>query len=115
MTREIQPQEVKLVRALLKLAGENDPRWEQQVHEARVEPLNDGGMGSFRFEPRDPHRHFGRELVRAAALDRDNIRVEMALIADDKDDLFELEIWKVNFAPLVTLPEPEALKVVRES
>jgi hypothetical protein len=81
-------------------------------HEAQVRDLLDGGMGGVRFVNMDS-RHFGREITRAKYQDSDGIIVGIALSTDDQGDLFELDFWKVNFAPLKRYPAPQDISVVK--
>jgi hypothetical protein len=64
-----------------------------------VEEMNDGGMGSLLFVG-SQDRSFGRSLGEAEFNDADGTLVSVALNADQHGDLFELDIWKVDFSPL---------------
>ncbi|MEG2802620.1 hypothetical protein [Stenotrophomonas sp.] len=68
-----------------------------------VEDMDDGGMGSIRFVSDKLDRHLGEELVRKVFLDEDGVEVIVTLSLDNDGDLFELDIWKVDFSPVVSL------------
>lgn len=68
--------------------------------DALVKPMMDGGMGSLRFVNSHPNRRFGRKLGEAQFTDSDGILVSATLNADQFGELFELDIWKVDFSPL---------------
>lgn len=72
---------------------------------ARVEEMNDGGMGSLRFYTSDVRpRRFGEQLVGKEFVDSDGIPVMVAVNLDEHGDLYELDIWKVDFSPLKQFP-----------
>ncbi|MFG6110515.1 DUF6984 family protein [Stenotrophomonas nematodicola] len=68
-----------------------------------VEDMDDGGMGSIRFVSDKPDRRLGEELARETFLDEDDVEVIATLSLDNYGDLFELDIWKVDFSPVVSL------------
>ncbi|AFL88567.1 hypothetical protein Terro_2670 [Terriglobus roseus DSM 18391] len=77
--------------------------------DARVEFMKDGGMGSLRFTGLGP-RKMDHELIAVRARDEDGMGLEISLNVDQDGDLFELDIWRVDFKPLLRLPEPGELK-----
>lgn len=88
----------------------------QSQKEVLVEEMQDGGMGSLRFfaEP-GRKRRMSRELVSAEFIDDDQIPVLLSVNLDEDGELFELDIWKVNFSPLKRYPRPEDLRVSEAS
>lgn len=79
--------------------------WKQTL---MVSPMDDGGMGSLLLYPEGKiisGRKFGRLLFEVEFRDADGVAVIASLNLDQHDDLFELDIWKVNFDPLIRLPE----------
>jgi hypothetical protein len=73
-----------------------------------VTPMDDGGMGSLILYPDGKitaGRNFGRMLFDVQFKDADNVDVIASLNLDQNGDLFELDIWKVNFDPLIRLME----------
>jgi len=67
-------------------------------------------MGSIR-SARDERRIFGKVLAEAQCTDEDGVCVSIAINADNKGDLFEVDIWKVDFSPLKRYPKPSDLRV----
>ena len=70
--------------------------------------LDDGGMGSIRFGS-DSQRKYGKDLIQVKYFDSDKTLVIITLIEDDKQDLFELEMWKVDFSELKQYPTPDKI------
>jgi hypothetical protein len=79
-----------------------------------VEEMNDGGMGSLLLLPKgviDVGRSFGQRLVEGAFTDADGVPVSVAVNVDTEGRLYELDMWKVNFARLLSLPDPSHLRI----
>ncbi len=73
-----------------------------------VAEMDDGGMGSLRLAPEgkdDPDRAFGRAGEQLEFADADGIPVIASLYLDDAGAPLELEMWKVDFTPLVRIPD----------
>lgn len=68
--------------------------------------LKDGGMGSVRLVEGadDSRRRMGRELVAVSYTDEDQVPVLISLNVDERGHLFEIDIWKVDFKPLLRYP-----------
>ncbi|QQO17442.1 hypothetical protein JJB99_15535 [Bradyrhizobium diazoefficiens] len=64
-----------------------------------VEDMNDGGMGSLRFVG-SLDRRLGKCIGEAEFDDADGVLVSVALNVDQRGELFELDLWKVDFSPL---------------
>jgi len=70
-----------------------------------VEEMNDGGMGSLRFCSRDGRsRHLGAQLIEREFIDSDGVPVIVTINLDDHSELYELDVWKVDFSPLKRFP-----------
>ncbi|MDR3322641.1 MAG: hypothetical protein LBS89_00345 [Zoogloeaceae bacterium] len=70
-----------------------------------AEEMNDGGMDSLRFfASDDAHRCFEKQLLERQFIDANEISVPVVVNLDDQGDLFELDIWKVDFSPLKQFP-----------
>lgn len=69
-----------------------------------VESMADGGMGSLAIDRDDPTLRFGRCVAQCEFLDADGVKVEAALNCDTADRPMEVDVWKVNFAPIVQWP-----------
>ena len=99
-------QELRFVAYMIREGkGELSARWSETL---MVAPMDDGGTGSLLLYP-DGRIHagrtFGRTLHEVEFKDADHVAVVAALNLDQYGDLFELDIWKVNFDPLIRLPE----------
>ena len=75
-----------------------------------VMPMSDGGMGSFtifktEIETRE-NRKFGRQISEYEFIDDDNIPVLVSLNVDEDDNLFEVDIWKADYNPVINLRLP---------
>lgn len=67
-----------------------------------VEPMDDGGMGSLRLSNK-----IGSAPRIAAELlftDADGVEVIVSLFVDEDGTPLELDIWKVNYEPVVEIP-----------
>lgn len=107
--RPLQPQELALVKFMIS-AGSRDELL-SALPESLVEEMQDGNMGSLRFvTPEDPDRRYGSKIVEAEFTDADGVLVSVALNLDDRGNLFELDLWKVDFSPLERYPKPEDLR-----
>ncbi len=81
-----------------------------------VRRMNDGGMGSLRFEPKtDEQRVFGGVLAEAQFLDRDGVSVCAAINLDKAGNLYELDLWKVDNSALIDFPEPSEITLISKS
>ena len=79
--------------------------------ESLVEEMQDGNMGSLRFVTLEyPDRRYGSMIVEAEFTDADGVLVSVALNLDDRGNLLELDIWKVDFSPIERYPKPEDLR-----
>ena len=74
-----------------------------------VQPMSDGGMGSLAFAPLGTGRRFGSSAAECHFRDSDEVLVSAALYLDEAGAPFELDIWKVDFAPLHRWPAREDL------
>lgn len=73
-----------------------------------VSPMDDAGMGSLVLFPRgktDANRSFGRLAAEFQFKDTDRVEVLASLNLDQNNELFELDIWKMNFDPLRQFPD----------
>lgn len=109
MSRKPTREELEIVKWLLSLSGA-DASLEGQLDRIDVEDMTDGGMGGIRFihGSGEPGK-LGRELVVAKGVDLDGTELSIALNLDQFGRLFELDIWKVDFSPLLALPAANTL------
>lgn len=78
----------------------------------KVEELADGGMGSIRFihpESPDEPMSLGQWVVAGEFQDTDGVIVSLAINVDKRNQLYELDLWKVDFSPLRRFPDPTAV------
>jgi len=77
----------------------------KSLSDCRVEEMSDGGMGSLRFSPQDGRpRRLGERLLDAEFADVDGVPIMVRVNLDDCGELYELDIWKVDFSPVVRFP-----------
>jgi hypothetical protein len=107
--RRLLPTELDVIEALVRAVPGHE-HLADDLANARVVEMDDGGMGSLRFAPSDDRRReFGSEISSAEFADDDGVLVSLALYVDQFGELFELDSWKVNFEPLVRFPEARSL------
>jgi hypothetical protein len=72
-----------------------------------VKPMDDGGMGSLFLFPNEgiiTNRMLGEQVSEFEFFDKDGIKVIASLNIDQEGNLFELDIWKTDYSPLIELP-----------
>ena len=87
----------------------------ERVETLEVEMMNDGGMGSIRFAPLDGARSFGATVAEALFEDDDGTPIVASLNVDSSGELYEVDIWRVDFGPLKRWPDFGAVKAISES
>jgi len=102
--RILRQEEYSVICALLSDQGILSVAFSEFLGQARVRDMEDGGMGSIRFEPYSSRR-YGKTLAEAQYTDADGVPVSIALNADEDGLLFELDFWKVDFSPLICYPK----------
>jgi hypothetical protein len=84
----------------------------ERVGELWVQEMPDGGMGSLyicKLTKDASDRRFGRRISELLLNDADGVTIIASLNVDRDGDLYELDVWKTNFAPLIRLdPNPVA-------
>ena len=98
--------ELNLIRYLVDKAAlaRISSEWPQTL---LVSSMTDGNMGSLLLFPDGKvtnNRNFGQCVSEYQFIDVDNINALASLNIDQNEQLFELDIWKTNFTPLVSLP-----------
>ena len=79
---------------------------------AMVQPMADGEMGSLRFAApscESKQRRLGEVFAEGTFTDRDGMPVSFSVNLDDRGGLFELDIWRVDFKPLQSLPSEDGV------
>ena len=69
-----------------------------------VRPMSDGGMGSIAIAPFDSSRKLGSSPAECHFYDLDGVPVSAELNLDQNGEPFEIDIWRVDFAPTVGWP-----------
>lgn len=103
--RELNLQEKKLLEELISRSNIKIPsNWKNDL---LVSPLHDGKMGSLTLFPHNTlnkERHFGVQVSECQFKDIDGVPVIASLYLDKDNELFELDIWKVDFSKLEMIP-----------
>jgi hypothetical protein len=96
--------EIKLIEILIKKSSLEFINWKDSL---MVEPIDDGNMGSLTLLPNGYYAKKKRSLKQISEyefLDLDGVLVSVALYIDRMSgELYELDIWKVNFEPLIEI------------
>ena len=76
------------------------------VQNLKAESMKDGGMGSLHFftDTKDPK--FGGSVAEYEFKDEDDIPVFVTLMVDQNGEIFELDMFKGDFSPLIAWPNP---------
>jgi hypothetical protein len=113
--RKLRKEEMDLITAMLRHSPKSNEVL-RSLSERLVEDMKDGGMGSLRFKDADNRkRRLGKKIAEAKFTDEDGIPVSAVLNLDDKGQLFELDMWKVDFSALKRYPRPEELRLTQPS
>lgn len=67
--------------------------------------MNDGGMGSLLLQPLVRGSRMGKRASDVKFRDSDGVDVIASLNLDDAGNPLELDIWKVDFKPLIRIPD----------
>jgi hypothetical protein len=105
--RPLLEREIPLMRSLLAMARRQDP-----LDGLLVEPLADGEMGSLQIGAMGSSRKFGRSVAEAEFTNLDGVLVVATLNADTDGQLLELDMWRVDFAPLQRWPDEHEVRPV---
>jgi hypothetical protein len=106
MERALKPEELALLRSMLESAAREDLI--EKLDDANVVEMKDGGMGSLRFITNATK--MDSVLCEAEGVDADGVPLEISINVDEHGSLFELDIWKVDFTPLQSYPQPLSLR-----
>ena len=109
--RLLKAEEVLLMKALLMANPKIAEIIVPTLDTTFVENMNDGGMGSLIFISctDDSNRKIGKTLAEAEFLDEDQVPVFVQLNLDNYNQLFELDIWKVDYSPVSRYPNLEQI------
>lgn len=111
--RHLKEAEKILIKKLLVIAKKNIQP--SELDSMEVQEMSDGGMGSLYIVNQKKEagsRKFGNQIAEFQYADADGVLISAALNVDKDDDLFELDVWKVDFSPVIELEpqEPNASK-----
>jgi hypothetical protein len=95
--RPIKPEERTLIRHMLGMI----PGGDKYSIPEEVENLGEGGMGGIQLSANGEH---SSDLVEAAYTDEDGRKVLLTLTANERGELFDLDIWKMDFSSLRRYP-----------
>ena len=88
---------------------EDPGAWAGRLDYLKVRDMPDSGMGSLCFVSpmRSPHeRRFGRRVAELQFNDVDGVAILASLNVDDEGELYELDIWRTDFKPVIKLSPP---------
>ena len=103
--RKLTSQEICLLKELMEKGNFLPPfDWENNL---LVSEMQDGGMGSLLLYPsgivEDEHRTFGIQISECVFKDTDNVNIIASLNLDENGNLYELDIWKTDYSPVIQL------------
>ncbi|MCB2100229.1 MAG: hypothetical protein KDE22_05130 [Rhodobacterales bacterium] len=106
MKRKLRNEEILLISILVKYAGKEHAYLLDNIENLFAEEMNDGGMGSLLIFGNDNvDRKLGKCIAEASFCDDDETPVIVGLNIDNYQDLFELDMWKADGSPLISLPD----------
>ena len=101
--RSLKKEELPLVRFMIQKAG-----IDVDVQNLKVESMDDGGMGSLHFFTETKEPKFGESVAEYEFKDEDGIPVFVTLMIDQNGNIFELDMFKGDFSPLIKWPNPQS-------
>ena len=100
--RDLKPHEQELIEQLINASPEFQAI---SLESVQVKSLQDGGMGSLRLACECQRPLLGQTISEYRFADSDGVEVITCLNLDQQGHLFELDIWKTDFSPLITWPK----------
>lgn len=100
--RKLKEGEINLIEYLAEKA--KYPLSKNWYDEFMASPMDDGGMGSIILIPDNlspQKRIFKAQISDCIIKDSDNKDILISLNIDQNDNLFELDIWKCDFSPVI--------------
>ena len=100
--RLLKSHEEKLIKSLLMKNSSLAKLFIPLLDTVLVEDADDGGMGGLRFisHINNADRTIGQKVAETEFIDEDGVLVSVELSLDNNNQLFELDIWKVDYSPL---------------
>jgi hypothetical protein len=77
-----------------------------------VYTMDDGGMESIRFVDKKGKHGYQKDLIHAEYNDEDGIPVFITLDLNTANELYELDMFKGDFSPLLRYPKPNNLRII---
>ena len=111
--RELREDELRVLRKMLTQTGVGTG-FEEKLASVKVQTMADGEMGSIRFyngRNRSP-LDYGGEIAEAAFQDIDGMPVSVTLSVDKTGQLFEMDVFKADFSPLIRYPDLKDLAII---
>jgi hypothetical protein len=111
--RELRAEELGVIRKILSRIAFGT-ELENRLAAMKVQTMADGGMGSIRFyngRERSP-LDYGGQIAEAAFQDADGVPVSVTLSVDATGDLFEMDVFKADFSPLIRYPDLKDLAII---
>ena len=113
--RLLKAYEIELIKALLITNSKSTEIIIPALDTVLVQELDDGGMGGLRFMSpiADSDRSLGKTVAEAEFLDEDGVPVSIQLNLDKNNQIFELDVWKVDYSPVSRWPDLDQI-VIKE-
>ena len=111
--REFTVEEIGIISFLLRAAKKDEVYISNFFSNTKCSNMDDGGMGSLRFVSSGKGfsidaQKFGGEISSCHFTDEDGVWVSAALYIDSSGCPFELDMWKVDFSPLIRIPNDDS-------
>jgi hypothetical protein len=106
--RPLKGSEKALLARLSAQLGDAAP-WVDRLDSLRVQDMPDDGMGSLYFASDTKvleGRKFGRRVAELQFDDADGVVILASLNVDTVGELYELDIWRTDFKPVIRLNPP---------
>jgi len=106
MERDLNKKEYELLKYLLDSVKNN----KFIIDNLKVIDMEDGGMGSLyivSLENRES-RIMEKSIVEKQFYDVDGVPISVSVNIDTNEELFELDIWKADFNPVINYPKPDS-------
>jgi hypothetical protein len=100
--RLLKSHEAKLIKILLLKNSSLAKIFIPLLDTVLVEDADDGGMGGLIFmsQINNADRTIGQKVAETEFIDEDGVLVSVELSLDNNNQLFELDVWKVDYSPL---------------
>jgi hypothetical protein len=110
--RQLRSDELAIIKKLV--AGTPFEKIVPELDSVLVRDAQDGGMGGVWFhKDSSERRRFGKEIAEGFFRDADGVPVSVGLYLDQFGDLFELDVWKVDFSPLIRYAHADDFEVIK--